>query len=130
MLFNRKNLDKKYDIFNCFTAPKFEPNELFPMDPSGTKKYTENDEDGDAAAACAAAQAIADKKPIRKPDPNLRQLQRQISFGSGAPLIGLGSLKKKQMSTGISNKDLMSKFAYNWGNNTCFRGECDIFDTF
>ena len=43
---------------------------------------------------------IAEKKPIRKPDPNLRQLQRQISFGSGAPLIGLGSLKKKQMSTG------------------------------
>ena len=43
---------------------------------------------------------IAEKKPIRKPDPNLRQLQRQISFGSGAPLIGIGSLKKKQMSTG------------------------------
>ena len=42
----------------------------------------------------------AEKRPIRKPDPNLRQLQRQISFGSGAPLIGLGSLKKKQMSTG------------------------------
>ena len=73
------------------------------MDPSGTKKYMEDDDGSGAGAAAAAAQAtIEAKKPIRKPDPNLRQLQRQISFGSGAPLIGIGSLKKKQMSTGIS----------------------------
>ena len=72
------------------------------MDPSGTKKYMEDDDGSGAGAAAAAAQAtIEAKKPIRKPDPNLRQLQRQISFGSGAPLIGIGSLKKKQMSTGI-----------------------------
>jgi len=106
-LFNKNHLSKEWDVFGCFTAPDFEPNELFPMDPSGMKKYTEEDEDGAAGASAAAATAaakvtIAEKKPIRKPDPNLRQLQRQISFGSGAPLIGLGSLKKKQMSTGAS----------------------------
>ena len=39
--------------------PDFEPNELFPMDPSGMKKYTEEDEDGAAGASAAAATAAA-----------------------------------------------------------------------
>ena len=76
------------------------------MDPSGTKKYTEDDDGaagggGSIVATAAAAQAIvAEKKPARKPDPSMRTLQKQLSFGSGAPFVGLGSLKKKQMSTG------------------------------
>ena len=104
VLFNKGHVSKKWDLFGCFdSGPKLEPSELMAMDPSGTKKYTDNDDDtGGAGAVAAAAQAtIEAKKPIRKPDPNLRALQRQISFGSGAPLIGIGSLKKKQMSTGI-----------------------------
>jgi len=102
VLFNKGHVSKKWDLFGCFdSGPKLEPSELMAMDPSGTKKYTDNDDDtGGAGAVAAAAQAtIEAKKPIRKPDPNLRALQRQISFGSGAPLIGIGSLKKKQMST-------------------------------
>ena len=78
------------------------------MDPSGTKKYTEDDDENGSGAggasasatANAAAQMVAEKKPIRKPDPDIRVLQRQISFGSGAPLIGLGSLKKKSLAAG------------------------------
>ena len=104
VLFNKGHVSKKWDLFGCFdSGPKLEPSELMAMDPSGTKKYTDNDDDtGGAGAVAAAAQAtIEAKKPIRKPDPNLRALQRQISFGSGAPLIGIGSLKKKQMSTGM-----------------------------
>lgn len=102
-LFHKEYLSKRWDIFNCFQDPKVEPNELFPMDPSGTKKYTDDDDaEGAAGAATAAAAAmVAEKKPIRKPDPDLRVLQRQISFGSGAPLIGLGSLKKKPMHQGM-----------------------------
>lgn len=103
VLFNKGHVSKKWDLFGCFdSGPKLEPSELMAMDPSGTKKYTDNDDDtGGAGAVAAAAQAtIEAKKPIRKPDPNLRALQRQISFGSGAPLIGIGSMKKKQMSTG------------------------------
>ena len=58
-LFNKNHLSKEWDVFGCFTVPDFEPNELFPMDPSGTKKYTEEDEDGSAGAAAAAATAAA-----------------------------------------------------------------------
>ena len=105
-LFHKEYVPKNWDYFGCFTAPKFEPSELFPMDPSGTKKYTEDDDGsagggGSIVATAAAAQAIvAEKKPARKPDPSMRTLQKQLSFGSGAPFVGLGSLKKKQMSTG------------------------------
>lgn len=105
VLFNKGYVSKKWDLFGCFdSGPKLEPSELMAMDPSGTKKYTEDDDSGGAAGAAAAAAqaAIEAKKPIRKPDPDLRVLQRQISFGSGAPLIGIGSLKKKQMSTGMT----------------------------
>ena len=58
-LFNKNHLSKDWDVFGCFTAPDFEPNELFPMDPSGMKKYTEEDEDGAAGASAAAATAAA-----------------------------------------------------------------------
>ena len=58
-LFNKNHLSKEWDVFGCFAVPDFEPNELFPMDPSGTKKYTEEDEDGSAGAAAAAATAAA-----------------------------------------------------------------------
>ena len=58
-LFNKNHLSKEWDVFGCFTAPDFEPNELFPMDPSGMKKYTEEDEDGAAGASAAAATAAA-----------------------------------------------------------------------
>ena len=58
-LFNKNHLSKEWDVFGCFTVPDFEPNELFPMDPSGMKKYTEEDEDGSAGAAAAAATAAA-----------------------------------------------------------------------
>ena len=58
-LFNKNYLSKQWDVFGCFTAPKFEPNELFPMDPSGTKKYTEDDEGGAAGGAAATAAAAA-----------------------------------------------------------------------
>ncbi len=102
VLFNKKHLSEKWDIFGCFQEDKFEPNELFPMDPSGTKKYGDDDEGGASGSAVAAQAAamVAEKKPIRKPDPDIRVLQRQISFGSGAPLIGLGSLKRKPMNAG------------------------------
>lgn len=58
MLFNKKHLSEKWDIFGCFQEPKFEPNELLPIDPFGTKKYSDNDEDG-ASGSANAAQAVA-----------------------------------------------------------------------
>ena len=58
-LFNRKKISKEWDVFGCFPAPDFEPNELLHMDPSGTKKYTDEDEDGAAGASAAAATAAA-----------------------------------------------------------------------
>ena len=44
--------------------------------------------------------ATAPPKPIRKPDPDLRTLQRQISFGSVSGFPGISSLKKRPMSQG------------------------------
>ena len=38
--------------------------------------------------------AVQENRPIRKPDPDLRTLRRQISFGSST-VVGFGSLRKK-----------------------------------
>ena len=38
-------------------------------------------------------EASQENRPIRKPDPDLRTLRRQISFGSTT--VGFGSLRKK-----------------------------------
>ncbi len=41
-------------------------------------------------------EAVERPKPIRKPDPSVRELRRQISFGSGSGgLPSLGSIKKR-----------------------------------
>ena len=45
--------------------------------------------------------ATAPPKPIRKPDPDLRTLQRQISFGSVSGFPAITSLKRKPMSQGM-----------------------------
>jgi mevalonate pyrophosphate decarboxylase len=65
------------------------------------KMYTEDTDPGaggGSTAAAAAAAATAPPKPIRKPDPSLRELQRQISFGSGSGVV-FGSIKRKAMQT-------------------------------
>ena len=51
--------------------------------------------DGDADAQEVIAQAQAAPRIVRKPDPPLREIRRQISFGSGS---GFGSIKKKAIS--------------------------------
>ena len=53
VLFNKGYLSKDWDVFTCFQKTSiFEPSsELHPMDPCGTKKYTEDDENGDTATA-------------------------------------------------------------------------------
>ena len=45
-------MSKEKDIFRCFQKTILEP-ELHPMDPCGTKKYTDDEENGDAPSATA-----------------------------------------------------------------------------
>ena len=56
--------------------------------------------------------ATAPPKPIRKPDPDLRTLQRQISFGSVSGFPGSGfSLKKgRPLSQGMYYLRVILKF--------------------
>jgi hypothetical protein len=87
VMFMRNKVSKRWDIFGCFTAPtttSLEPDESMPMDPSGTKIYSEED---DSVARVTAKVDPAPVKPVRKPDPSLRKLQRQIS--------DLGSLRRR-----------------------------------
>ena len=54
--------------------------------------------------------ATAPPKPIRKPDPDLRTLQRQISFGSVSGFPAITSLKRKPMSQGMFSMNNIYKF--------------------
>ena len=54
--------------------------------------------------------ATAPPKPIRKPDPDLRTLQRQISFGSVSGFPAITSLKRKPMSQGMFSTNNIYKF--------------------
>ena len=79
----KKWIPLKYDLFRCFDQPAvstLDPDETMELqDPNAPPKpkYTEEQQ----------------PRPIRKPDPSLRELQRQISFGSGSG--GFGSIRKK-----------------------------------
>ena len=55
LIFNRGWLSKEFDVFKCFQpCPSFEPSsELHPMDPCGNRKYTEDEDNGDAPSATA-----------------------------------------------------------------------------
>lgn len=106
VLFEKGHLDKKWDLFGCFTPETIFTEEMAALDTSG-KKYNSTDENGEggagaAAMAAAAVHAQPHPKPIRKPDPDLRVLQRQISFGSGSGFGTLGSIKKKSVQTAAS----------------------------
>ena len=98
-IFTKGHVSKDWDVFGCFTNPPTDPEELEPMGPTGLKKYNSTDEGGpDDGAAAAATNAVPHPHPpkhIRKPDPSLRILQRQLS--QDLPVLGgLGSLKKQK----------------------------------
>ena len=59
--------------------------------------------------SAAMQAATAPPKPIRKPDPDLRTLQRQISFGSVSGFPAITSLKRKPMSQGMVSKNNIYK---------------------
>jgi hypothetical protein len=89
VLFEKKYVSLKYDIFRCFDRAVIVPDEGLNLGAEGgpAKAFSANDEGRSGPLFDAA-----ENKPIRKPDPDLRTLRRQISFGSGS---GFGSLKKK-----------------------------------
>jgi len=88
-LFEKKYLSLKYDIFHCFDRPSISPPEAQNEgDERGQGKIFTAGDEGRSGALFDASE----NKPIRKPDPDLRTLRRQISFGSSS---GFGSLKKK-----------------------------------
>ena len=60
--------------------------------------------------SAAMQAATAPPKPIRKPDPDLRTLQRQISFGSVSGFPAITSLKRKPMSQGMFSMNNIYKF--------------------
>ena len=60
--------------------------------------------------SAAMQAATAPPKPIRKPDPDLRTLQRQISFGSVSGFPAITSLKRKPMSQGMFSTYNIYKF--------------------
>ncbi len=82
-----RKISLKYDFFNCFSAaPDGSHEEMVVIsDPSHPRKHYGDHEGG-------AATGSEQPRPLRKPDPSLRELQRQISFGSGSPF---GSLRKR-----------------------------------
>jgi len=87
VLFEKKYVSLKYDIFNCFNKnlnPTIEP---------------EGNLEDEAKTYCPSEDRnggqmfdMSESRPIRKPDPDLRTLRRQISFGS---TTGFGSIKRK-----------------------------------
>ncbi|XP_059097142.1 high-affinity choline transporter 1-like [Tigriopus californicus] len=87
-LFLVKKISLNYDYFSCFT-PIPETEERIPIRPDGPD-YSTSDR--------IPRQESVDK-PIRKPDPPLRELRRQISFGSS----GFGSIKKKGTTGGAED---------------------------
>ena len=102
ILFEKKYLSARWDKFRCFDRIL------------GIGEETENL--GGAGAAVKTYQATDERngpllegtpenRPIRKPDPDLRTLRRQISFGSTT--VGFGSLRKKP-NTGEHEIGLLS----------------------
>ena len=88
-LFRSGRVSKKYDIFQCIDRN-------LPADAEEMKNLRANDPDklySNEQGAEGAHTLPAVKKPDRKPDPSVRELRRQISFGSTSG--GFGSLKKK-----------------------------------
>ena len=87
-LFRSGRVSKKYDYFNCIDR------NIVP-DTEEMKNLRGGDADKLYSNESAEGQQpppVVIRKPGRKPDPSVRELRRQISFGSGG---GFGSLKKK-----------------------------------
>ena len=89
MLFEKKYLSLKYDVSHCFDRnlnATIEP-ENIESDVNQAKTYCASDD-----RIGGQMFDMSENRPIRKPDPDLRTLRRQISFGS---TTAFGSIKKK-----------------------------------
>jgi len=89
ILFEKKYLSARWDLFRCFDKMFLVGEETENLGgASGTvKTYRATDERNGSLI-----EGQIENRPIRKPDPDLRTLRRQISFGSNT---GFGSLRKK-----------------------------------
>lgn len=90
-VFTTGKLPLAYDWFGCFAPPpEADAEEMRTLRSDGDKLFGPA-EDGVVSAACPETTTVVVpiRKLERKPDPSVRELRRQISFGSG-----FGSLKK------------------------------------
>jgi hypothetical protein len=93
-LFEKKYLSARWDKFRCFDRILGIGEETENLGGAGAavKTYRATDERNGPLL-----EGTPENRPIRKPDPDLRTLRRQISFGSTT--VGFGSLRKKPTST-------------------------------
>ena len=99
-MFRSGRLAKKHDYFHCIDR------NLTP-DTEEMKNLRGNDADKPEPSDAAAEKAtpVVRPAPIRKPDPSVRELRRQISFGSGTGFGTLGqSIKKKTPGIGTAGE--------------------------
>ena len=89
ILFEKKYLSTRWDVFRCFDRLLVVGEETENLGGAGAtvKTYRATDERNGPLH-----EGTPENRPIRKPDPDLRTLRRQISFGS---TTGFGSLRKK-----------------------------------
>ena len=89
VLFEKKYLSTRWDAFHCFDRQIGAGDETENLGSAGAavKTYRATDERNGPLL-----EGTPENRPIRKPDPDLRTLRRQISFGS---TTGFGSLRKK-----------------------------------
>ncbi|CAB4057588.1 SLC5A7 [Lepeophtheirus salmonis] len=83
-LFEKGHLSTRWDIFNVTSLSP--PDQGVAMSSIDTKVFS------DEAPSGSGLINIDNSLPIRKPDPPLREIRRQISFTGGS---GIGSIKKK-----------------------------------
>ena len=98
LLFEKEYLSTKWDLFKCFNQRALDGREhdddelptLAGTDKPPSYQATMNGPRGDGTDIPPPVTASAPPKPIRKPDPDLRVLQKQLSFGSGSRFGSLG----------------------------------------
>ncbi len=92
------------------------------------KKYNSTDEGGEGGAAAGVGAAVVNApppKPIRKPDPSLRKLQRQLSHDL---VPHLGSLKRQKSKDAPGGKQFHEFLIFQRKNNIFSKDHTQVLD--